>query len=128
MNKIFLNVALCGGREIPQATDGPIFASVIENVTDPDRLESTAFYNIWGAAYHHYKNGETGYLRTDPDWDGCDMEPLMLHPDLHVNIYVTGPAVALVAALNAMRKEGISVTLFHYNKDTDSYFPQEAAC
>lgn len=123
-----LNLALCQGRhDIPQAIDGAIFGSVIENMANTNRLESIAFDNIWNAAYHHYKNGEPGYLRTAPDWDGCDMEPLMLHPDLHVNIYVTGLTVALIAALNAMRKEGISVTLYHYDRDTDSYFPQEVA-
>lgn len=127
MNKT-LNLALCQGRhDIPQAIDGAIFGSVIENMTDTNRLESTAFHHIWNAAYRHYKNGESGYLRTSPDWDGCDMEPLMLCPDLHVNIYVTGLTVALIAALNAMRKEGISVTLYHYDRDTDSYFPQEVA-
>lgn len=127
MNKT-LNLALCQGRhDIPQATDGSIFGSVIDNMTDTNRLESTAFHNIWNAAYDHHKQGESGYLRVSPDWDGCDMEPLMLCPDLHINIYVTGLTVALIASLNAMRKEGISVTLYHYDKDTDSYFPQEVA-
>ena len=127
MNKT-LNLALCQGRhDIPQAIDGAIFGSVIENMTDTNCLESTAFHHIWNAAYDHYKNGESGYLRTSPDWDGCDMEPLMLCPDLHINIYVTGLTVALIASLNAMRKEGISVTLYHYDRDTDSYFPQEVA-
>lgn len=123
-----LNLALCQGRhDIPQAIDGAIFGSVIENMTDTNRLESSAFLHIWNIAYDHYKNGEPGYLRTSPNWDGYDMKPLVLCPDLHINIYVTGLTVALIAALNAMRKEGISVTLYHYDRDTDSYFPQEVA-
>ena len=44
-----------------------------------------------------------------------------------LNLYVTGLTVALVAVLNVCRREGILVTLWHYNRDTNSYYPQPVA-
>lgn len=120
-----LNLALCKGRhEIPDATDGAIF-SVIQNVTDTEALERHAFTGLWNAAFKRWKAGESGFLRTDPEWDESDAEPLMFVRGLKINLYVTGLTVALIAALNVCRAKGLSVTLWHYNKDTDDYFPQE---
>ncbi len=42
-----------------------------------------------------------------------------------VNIYVTGLTVALIAVLNAAKNLEIKVTLYHYNRDTNSYYIQE---
>ena len=42
-----------------------------------------------------------------------------------LTLYVTGLTVALVATLNACKKAGVKVTLMHYNKDNNSYYPQE---
>jgi hypothetical protein len=42
-----------------------------------------------------------------------------------LNLYVTGLTVALVAVLNATRELGISVTLYHYNRENGDYYPQE---
>lgn len=44
--------------------------------------------------------------------------------DMHVDIYVTGLTMALVSVLNVCRIHHLTVTLWHYNKETDNYFPQ----
>ena len=123
-----LNLALCQGRhEIPQATDGAIFPAEIQDVTDTARLEEQAFNGLWNAAFRHHRNGEGGYLRMSPSWDGDGMEPLVLVPGTEVNLYVTGLTVALIAALNVCRREGLVVTLWHYDRATDGYYPQKVA-
>ena len=40
-------------------------------------------------------------------------------------LYVTGLTVALVAVLNACRELGIKVWLYHYNRETGTYYSQE---
>lgn len=123
-----LNIALCEGRhEIPGAIDGSIFATEIQDVTNTTRLEEQAFSGIWNACYRHYRNGESGYLMSDLDWDGEDMEPLIIRKGITVNLYVTGLTVALIATINVCRREGLNVTLWHYNRETDSYYPQNVA-
>lgn len=41
-----------------------------------------------------------------------------------MNLYVTGLTVALVAVINVCRMYHIKLILWHYNKDTNRYFPQ----
>jgi hypothetical protein len=45
----------------------------------------------------------------------------------HINLYVTGLTMALVAVLNSCKDLDIKVTLFHFDKETGSYFPQVVA-
>ena len=42
-----------------------------------------------------------------------------------LTLYVTGLTIALVATLNACKKAGVKVVLMHYNRDNNSYYPQE---
>ena len=42
-----------------------------------------------------------------------------------LTLYVTGLTVALVAVINACRALGIELTLMHYDRESDSYYPQE---
>lgn len=42
-----------------------------------------------------------------------------------LNLYVTGLTVALVAVLNVCHRNNISVTLYHYNRETGTYYEQE---
>ena len=42
-----------------------------------------------------------------------------------LNLYVTGLTVALIATLNACKGLGISVTLYHYDRESGEYYPQE---
>lgn len=44
-----------------------------------------------------------------------------------LNLYVTGLTVALVAVLNVCRREGILLTLWHFNRETGDYYPQPVA-
>lgn len=43
----------------------------------------------------------------------------------YLNLYVTGLTVALIASLNACKKLDIKVTLWHFDRETDTYFSQE---
>lgn len=118
-----LNLALCEGRhEIKEATDGSLFPSVIENITDLTELETIAFKSLWKAAYKHYQNHEVGYLY---EIKGTEVEELQICNNLPINIYVTGLTVALIAALNVCRDENLKVTLYHYDRESGEYFPQE---
>ena len=63
-NKVTMNLGLVNGRhEIPNV-EGYIFTSAI----DPKRMQwqkymdTIAFNGIWNICFHHYKNGESGYL------------------------------------------------------------------
>lgn len=110
-----LNLALCGDRhEIPHATEGYIFET-INNITSPKSLEETAFSRLWSIAYNE------GYVIPSDD----DEYQLYISNDVHINLYVTGLTVALIAVLNVCRAEGLSVTLWHYDKITNNYFSQE---
>ena len=100
--KEIINVALCEGRhQIPEAVDGSIFPQVIENPTDIYALEEEAFIFFDSVLY-----------------------PAIKRPRV-ANIYVTGMTVALIATLNVARRENILVTLFHYDRETGEYFPQQ---
>ena len=113
-NKI-LNLALCEGRhEIPQATDGNIFKS-ITNVTETKTLEKIAFSRLWGICY------AKGYTTQSEE----DAFALYIANDIQLNLYVTGLTVALIAALNVCRENNIKVTLYHFDRETNTYFAQE---
>lgn len=53
------------------------------------------------------------------------METLFALEIRHLDLYVTGLTVALIAALNACRSLGIAVTLWHFNRETGKYYSQE---
>lgn len=58
--------------------------------------------------------------------EGMEMEAEMqLLGVQKLNLYVTGLTVALVAVLNVCREQKIKVTLYHYNRETGDYYPQE---
>lgn len=46
--------------------------------------------------------------------------------DEHLELYVTGLTVALIAALNAAHNFLLEVTLYHYDRETGKYYPQAA--
>ena len=121
-----LNLSLCEGRyEIPQATDGAVFPSEISCVTDVKGLENKAFNSIWNAAYRHFRNNESGFLCSYPYGEWYEENELELVPGLHVNLYVTGLTVALIAALNVCKENKVDVTLWHYDRESGNYFPQD---
>jgi hypothetical protein len=53
------------------------------------------------------------------------METLSALEIRHLDLYVTGLTVALIAALNACRSLGITVTLWHFNRETGKYYSQD---
>lgn len=114
-----LNLSLCEGRHsIPQASDGSIFREIPERLmTDPALLEEAAFGRLW--SIEHAKGLDL--------LDDTELYCSGLNPRVPINLYVTGLTVALVAVLNVCRREGVTVTLWHYNRDTGKYFPQSVA-
>ena len=42
-----------------------------------------------------------------------------------IDLYVTGLTVALIAVVNAAITHGIALTLFHFDRATGNYYPQE---
>lgn len=87
---------LCEGRhEIP--VDEYIFGTVIEDPTDTEGLAVKAA-NVFASN----------------DIEAGD----------EVEIYVTGLTVALIAAIVAVKEIGATVTLYHFDRETGSYFPQ----
>lgn len=42
-----------------------------------------------------------------------------------LNLYVTGLTVALIAVLNTAKELNIKVTLWHFDRETGNYYPQE---
>lgn len=49
---------------------------------------------------------------------------MFMTKDYHLNLYVPGLSVALVAVINACLKNKYSITLYHYNQETGEYFSQ----
>ena len=122
-NQVILNLGLIKGRhEIPNV-EGYVFNHSIDTnkMKWQEYMDTSAFNSIWNVCFHHYKNGESGYLVQNPN----DGDSLRIAENVHINLYVTGMTVALIATLNACKGEGVSVTLYHYDRDTGNYFPQE---
>jgi hypothetical protein len=89
-----INVALCEGRhEIPQATDGSIFPSVV----NPLDIEGMSKHVV-----NFFQNKEFD----------------------NVNLYVTGLTVALVEVIKYCYDNNINLTLYHFNKADNNYYPQ----
>jgi len=42
-----------------------------------------------------------------------------------LDLYVTGLTVALIAVFNAARELGVTVTLWHFDRETGDYYKQE---
>lgn len=103
-------MGLCEGRhEIPMVTDGYIFTEELspEDISNPGRLE---------------------FMAADAILDKCVEicpEKYMDLSGIRMDLYVTGLTIALIAALNICREEGIKVTLWHFNRETGKYYPQE---
>lgn len=91
-----LNLILCEGRHEMPTNDGCIFAT-INNVTDTEALEAEALKRL-------------SVLARDVE---------------KINIYVTGLTVALIASLNACRALNKPVVLWHFDRESNNYFPQE---
>ncbi len=60
----------------------------------------------------------------DPDKLEFEADARIPSDAKEVNIYVNGPAIALIAALNVCKIRKIKVTLWHFNVVTGKYFNQ----
>lgn len=100
-----------------QAEDGFIFESA--SATDILELEESAFLVIWEKCI---KLGHA--MSIIPGWDGKDVTRKILKPyQIHINLYFTKVTTALIAVLNVCRREGISVTLWHFDIIDKIYYP-----
>lgn len=116
MEKI-LNMMVCEGRHnIPQAIDGSCFPKEIPSkiLKNPKLLEDMAFGRIWNACYRKTKEGEPMLDENDRIFFG-----------IKLNLYVTGLTVAVISAIKAAQNEGMDVVLWHFDKDSESYYPQK---
>lgn len=62
-----------------------------------------------------------GLQKTADDFVGS------LDKDASLHLYVTGLTVALVAVINACKKAGVKLVLWHFNRDNGDYYPQDVA-
>lgn len=72
-------------------------------------------------------DGSVFGMELDPlDLSGMEREAAKQLRDVFtLNLCVTGLTVALIAVLNVCREQKIKVTLYHFNKETGNYYPQE---
>ena len=95
-----IKMGLCQGRhEIPGISEY-VFPNTISDVTDIESLETTAKESIFGLFEEKCPDGN------------------------HLDLYVTGLTVALVAVINICNKYDVELTLWHYNNATGEYYPQ----
>lgn len=108
-----LNMAVCEGRhDIPQATDGAIFQNEIPSdfLTVVSILEDKAFGSLWSVCWKK---------------DMIDHKTNTIVTGIKLNLFVTGLTVAVISAIKVAKKEGMEVTLWHYDRDTGTYYSQE---
>ena len=43
----------------------------------------------------------------------------------HIDLYVTGLTMAVISVINAARRHGMKITVYHFDRETGKYFPQE---
>ena len=104
MRERTVELGLCKGRHDIQGVEEYIF----ENTLDPTNLK-----------YMQEKALETiNKYSNDVNY-------------LYLDLYVTGLTVATTSVINAVLdhntayKNRVILTLYHYNKDTDTYYPQQ---
>lgn len=110
-----LNLALCKNKEIPQAEDY-IFdyeLSPQKIINAPEELLNKTVYNsIWGICFEH------GYI--------TEQNNRWAFSNVHINLYITVELTnVVISVINAMRGEDVTVTLYHYDRDTNNYYSQE---
>jgi hypothetical protein len=97
---------------------------------EPIQIPATEVYISLCEGRHEIPQAIDGSIfgtELDPlDLSGMEREAAeQLRGVFTLNLYVTGLTVALVAVLNVCREQKIKVTLYHYNRETGDYYPQE---
>ena len=111
-----LKMGLCQGRHDIPDVDGYIFSQEI-NPLDTSGAETAAQERL--LFLYPEVTTSTSCLPNQADYTDI---PVYVRG--HLDLYVTGLTMALIAALNACRKLGIAVTLHHYDRNTGGYYPQ----
>lgn len=88
------HMALCSGRHEIKEAKDGAIFDFIQDPTDVKGLETEAIYKL----------------------ASLDIE--------YLELYVTGLTVALIASLNACKKLNIKVTLYHFDRETGTYYKQ----
>lgn len=117
-----ITMGLCIGRHEIKEVSSYIFREDIKDPTNLVELERLAFRSIWDECM------EVGALQPIPemweaDWYGEDAYTIL--PGTKLDLYVTGLTVALIAALNVAKEQQIKVTLYHFDRESGGYYPQE---
>lgn len=97
---------------------------------EPTQIPATEVYMSLCEGRHEIPQAIDGSIfgtELDPlDLTGMEREAAeQLQGVFTLNLYVTGLTVALIAVLNVCREQKIKVTLYHYNRETGKYYPQE---
>ena len=92
-------LGLCAGRHDIPGVENYIFISV-EDPTDVDGMYSHVM-NVLGAGGHSLDCGDS------------------------LDLYVTGLTVALGAVVRYCATWGVSLTLYHYDRESGDYYPQK---
>ena len=103
MTNMSLNLGLCKGRHKIDGLYAYIF-DAIEDVTDVNSIELEASRSI------------------------DSIINIVSHKVMHINLFVNGVnglTVALIAAVKEIQWRGITLTLWHYNRESGTYFSQE---
>ena len=101
-----------------------------EQDAEPTQIPATEVYMSLCEGRHEIPQAIDGSIfgtELDPlDLTGMEREAAeQLRGVFTLNLYVTGLTVALIAVLNVCREQKIKVTLYHYNRETEKYYPQE---
>lgn len=97
--------------------DGFVFPSIISDVTDVaamDEMAADAILPLLNIS-PVYRAGLAFADYTDVTF---------LTADKAIDLYVTGLTALTVSVIKLAANNGISLTLWHFDRDTNSYFPQ----
>lgn len=111
-----VKLGLVAGRH-----DMPVEEYVFENIfnpTDVDGLYKDAYSKLYKLFSGSYKTSIVTHLN-----DADAYSPRKYRG--HVDLYVSGLTTALIAVINAANVLDIHLTLWHYDRDSEEYYPQE---
>ena len=126
-----INIVLCSGRHsFPENIDNYVFSNAISDPTDIASINKTARESLTEILRKEGRTSlECPFSRSCSDcgefcWH-CSESTEYINYGTEINLYVTGLTVALIEVLNVCADLEISVTLYHYDRDSGNYFPQK---
>lgn len=114
--KEIVTLGLTDGRHELPPVDGFIFPMEVDP-TDLDYINDTVSEKLQSLVGIH-KVARVGINQGSYD------DVLCFEGEKQVHLYVTGLTVLTAAVINYCALNGISLTLYHYNRDTKDYYPQ----